>query len=77
MEMSELEEPSAEDKAEVKELIEKHKAYTDSELATEILENWEENAGKFIKVMPTEYKKALKLLEEEKLRNAEVELKTA
>lgn len=77
MEMIELEEASAENKAEVKELIEKHKAYTDSELATEILENWEENAGKFIKVIPTEYKKALKLLEEEKLRNAEVELKTA
>ncbi|MGM0933436.1 MAG: glutamate synthase large subunit [Bacteroidota bacterium] len=77
MEMIELEEASAENKTEVKELIEKHKAYTDSELATEILENWEENAGKFIKVMPTEYKKALKLLEEEKLRNAEVELKTA
>ncbi|MDR9457041.1 MAG: glutamate synthase large subunit [Salegentibacter sp.] len=77
MEMIELEEASAENKTEVKELIEKHKAYTDSELATEILKNWEENAGKFIKVMPTEYKKALKLLEEEKLRNAEVELKTA
>ncbi|HSP13055.1 MAG TPA: glutamate synthase-related protein, partial [Salegentibacter sp.] len=77
MEMIELEEASEENKAEVKELIEKHKAYTESELATEILENWEENADKFIKVMPTEYKKALKLLEEEKLRNAEVELKTA
>ena len=77
MEMIELEEASEENKAEVKELIEKHKAYTESELATEILENWEDNKDKFIKVMPTEYKKALKLLEEEKLRNAEVELKTA
>ncbi|MGY5851654.1 glutamate synthase large subunit [Salegentibacter sp. F14] len=77
MEMIGLEEPSEDNKAELKELIEKHSAYTDSELAAEILENWEVNAGKFIKVMPTEYKKALKLLEEEKLRNAEVELKTA
>jgi glutamate synthase (NADPH) large chain len=36
-----------------------------------------ENSGGFIKVMPVEYKKALKLIEDEKMRTAEMELKTA
>ncbi|MCM4161806.1 glutamate synthase large subunit [Antarcticibacterium flavum] len=77
MEMIGLEKPSEEDLTEVKDLIENHHRYTESDVAKEILGNWDVNSGNFIKVMPVEYKKALKLLEDEKMRNAEIELKTA
>lgn len=77
MEMIGLEQPSHEDLEELKALIQKHYFYTESTLAKDILDNWAEKAHKFIKVMPTEYKKALKLLEEEKMRKIERELKTA
>ncbi|MFD1096874.1 glutamate synthase large subunit [Salegentibacter chungangensis] len=77
MEMIGLEKPSDEDQAELKQLIENHLKYTESDVAKEILENWEESSAKFIKVMPTEYKKALKKLEEERLEKEKVELKTA
>ncbi len=77
MEMIELEKPSEEDQMELKSLIENHFRYTESGIAKEILDNWEESSGKFTKVMPVEYKKALKQLEEERLRRKEVELKTA
>ena len=66
-----------ENKKELKELIENHYRYTESDVAKEILENWEENAGKFIKVMPAEYKKALQKMEEEKMEQEQKELKTA
>lgn len=77
LEMIGLEEPSPEDLLELKALVEKHQAYTGSEIAGNILGNWKENALNFIKVMPIEYKKALKLLEEERMRKAETELRTA
>lgn len=54
-----------EDFQEMKNLIEKHIFYTESKLAKDILKNWKENANKFVKVMPKEYKKALKRLETE------------
>ena len=77
MEMIGLEDPSEKDLEEVKKLIRNHFSYTESERAKEVLENWETTAARFIKVMPLEYKKALKMLEEEKTRRAEMELKTA
>jgi glutamate synthase (ferredoxin) len=46
-------------------LIEKHYVYTNSQRAKYLLENWEKTFSKFVKVMPTEYKKALKRLETE------------
>ncbi|GBF51868.1 glutamate synthase large chain precursor [Leptospira ryugenii] len=45
--------------AEVKSLIENLKLYTGSKRATEILANWDQELPKFIKVIPTDYKKAL------------------
>ncbi|URZ87780.1 glutamate synthase large subunit [Floricoccus penangensis] len=39
----------------LKELIENHYKYTESDKAKEILENWDEESKKFIKVYPTEY----------------------
>ena len=77
MEMIGLEDPSEENKEELKELISNHYQYTESDVAREILENWKESSGKFIKVMPTEFKKALQKMEEEKMEQEQKELKTA
>ena len=77
MEMIGLEDPSEENKTELKELIENHYRYTESDVAKDILENWKESSDKFIKVMPTEFKKALQKMEEEKMKKEQKELKTA
>ena len=49
----------AEDIAEVKQLIEKHRHYTDSTVASNILSDWDNQVGNFIKVMPRDYKRVL------------------
>ncbi len=61
----EFEAISDENATELKALIEKHKLYTDSKLATRLLKNWDTSLGNFVKVMPTEYKRALKRIETE------------
>ncbi|WP_394730406.1 glutamate synthase large subunit [Altererythrobacter sp. GH1-8] len=48
-------------------LIERHKLHTGSARAAELLDNWDESLGKFIKVMPRDYKRALQQLEAERL----------
>ncbi|MCK8523506.1 glutamate synthase large subunit [Aquimarina sp. D1M17] len=58
------------DVEELKTLIENHYNATLSPLAQRILENWEKELPKFIKIFPEEYKQALKRLEEEKLAQA-------
>jgi glutamate synthase (NADPH/NADH) large chain len=47
------------DKERLKNLIENHNRYTNSPKAKRILDNFENYLPKFIKVMPTEYKKVL------------------
>jgi glutamate synthase domain-containing protein 3 len=47
------------DEAIVRELTEQHLRYTGSTLALELLDNWEIARKKFVKVFPTEYKRAL------------------
>ena len=49
----------------VRELIEKHVAYTDSEQGKNILNQWESAKKLFVKVMPTDYKRALLEMEKE------------
>ncbi|MCU7812962.1 MAG: hypothetical protein KZQ77_17295, partial [Candidatus Thiodiazotropha sp. (ex Notomyrtea botanica)] len=44
----------------LKQLVEKHLHYTNSEVAKRILDNWEAYLPKFVKVMPVEYRRALK-----------------
>jgi glutamate synthase (NADPH/NADH) large chain len=66
LEMVELEE--VEDQADVDELkalIEKHLAYTGSEVAAHILDNWKTTLSQFTKVMPVDYKRALREMAEE------------
>ncbi len=43
----------------IKKYLQKHIDYTQSSNAKNILENWDENIQKFIKVIPLEYKRAL------------------
>ena len=50
---------AAADILELKQLIQKHADYTDSPVAKDILAHWEESIGKFVKVMPTDYKRVL------------------
>ncbi len=47
------------DQALLKKLISNHQAYTGSTRAKEILDNWARYLPKFVKVMPTEYRRAL------------------
>ncbi|HEY3326147.1 MAG TPA: glutamate synthase large subunit [Novimethylophilus sp.] len=58
------------DEITLKHLIERHAAYTGSLRAKTILENWDDHRGKFVKVMPNEYKRALIELAEQKLLEA-------
>ena len=58
------------DELTLKGLIEKHAAYTGSARAKTILQHWNEYRGKFVKVMPNEYKRALIELAEQKLLEA-------
>ncbi|HET7361753.1 MAG TPA: glutamate synthase large subunit, partial [Salinimicrobium sp.] len=77
MEMIELETPGEKDLSEIKTLVQNHYDYTESPLAKHILDNWDEQSGNFIKVMPTEYKNALERMEKERIENKKMELKTA
>jgi len=65
MEMVELETLEEDDLAKLRRLIRNHSMYTNSPLAKRILGDWENQQKHFIKVMPTEYKKALIRLAEE------------
>lgn len=56
---------TAEDISELKDLIENHYNATLSPLAQRILENWQRELPKFIKVLPEEYKQALIRIAEE------------
>jgi glutamate synthase domain-containing protein 3 len=50
------------DQAEVSQihaLIVRHHQYTASTVARRILDSWDEHRGKFVKVMPTEYRQVL------------------
>ena len=60
----------------LKDLIEKHFRYTGSEQAKAILKDWDVALGQFIKVFPTEYKRALGELWEKSNPNATKKLTT-
>ncbi|MEA3433131.1 MAG: glutamate synthase large subunit, partial [Campylobacterota bacterium] len=55
-----------EDEHEVKGMIENYIKYTSSKEASEILDNWDTNKDKFIKVMPVDYKRVLAHLKRRK-----------
>jgi glutamate synthase (NADPH/NADH) large chain len=56
------------DELELQEMINNHLNYTGSELAKEILVNWEVYLPRFVKVIPLEYKKILQEIKLEQIR---------
>ena len=53
----------AQDIADLKQLIERHLAYTDSAVAQRVLAQWETCLPRFVKIMPVDYKQALAQVE--------------
>ncbi|GBC60737.1 glutamate synthase subunit alpha [Desulfonema ishimotonii] len=49
----------ADDIRTLREMIERHRVYTESRVACRILDNWSATLPEFVKVMPVDYKKAL------------------
>jgi len=47
------------DEVQLKKLLEDHNRWTGSKRARELLDTWSESRGKFVKVFPNEYKRAL------------------
>jgi glutamate synthase (ferredoxin) len=74
VELEDLSDPADQDT--VLTMVRKHVKYTGSARGQWVLDNWRQMSGKFVKVMPTDYKRALKKLEEEaqaaKSRDVEV-----
>ncbi|MBA5777338.1 glutamate synthase large subunit [Stappia sp. F7233] len=64
---------SRHDDERLRQLISNHIRYTDSAWAKEILANWETFRPKFVKVMPVEYRRALREMEEKRLGMAAAE----
>jgi glutamate synthase (ferredoxin) len=62
-EMAGLEQLNDIDKAIVRAMVEKHAELTGSARAAMILINWEGYADRFVKVMPSDYKRVLQALE--------------
>jgi glutamate synthase (ferredoxin) len=48
--------------AELRQMIQNHAAYTDSQTAKQVLDNWEATLPKFVKVMPRDYKRVLQAI---------------
>ena len=66
----EFENLSTEDNIHLKHHVTEHVKYTNSSLGKKILLNWRKDSSHFIKVMPTEYKKALEnILQQQKITN--------
>jgi glutamate synthase domain-containing protein 2/glutamate synthase domain-containing protein 3 len=60
-----------EDEKLLRELIGRHLQWTGSQQARRILDNWQEMSGKFVKVMPIDYRKALERLREREAVHAD------
>ena len=62
LEMVELEDLQDSDMKTIEHLLQNHVDYTKSPRARHILNDWPESSKKFIKVMPTDYKRALEMM---------------
>ena len=60
-----------EDRSRLRDLIERHVRWTGSTRGREILDDWHHRIGRFIKVMPLDYRRALERLREQERRAAE------
>ena len=55
------------DVAEVRDLVGQHQQFTDSAVAAEVLQRWEECQSQFVKVMPRDYKRVLMERQQQRL----------
>ncbi|MBM3567771.1 MAG: glutamate synthase large subunit [Alphaproteobacteria bacterium] len=55
--------PLAHDAARLKLLIERHRLYTGSALARDVLARWTEFLPRFVKIVPTDYRRAIKAMQ--------------
>ncbi len=62
-----LHDMTTDDELRLRRLIESHRHYTASERAKAILDDWNAYLPKFVKVMPTEYRKALEAMKPRKI----------
>jgi len=60
-----------EDKDVLADLIKRHYKWTKSERAGRILDNWQDMVGKFVKVVPIDYRKALEKMRANEQRHSE------
>ncbi|GAB3824002.1 glutamate synthase large subunit [Hymenobacter jeollabukensis] len=58
-EMVDLDPLDADDEDQIRQLLLRHQQLTGSRLAAFLLDNWPQEAGRFVKVFPSEYKKVL------------------
>jgi hypothetical protein len=63
-EIVDLEEPSEDDFADVRALVEEHLERTGSTVAERVLRDWDDLRGAWVKVMPLDFKRALRELAE-------------
>jgi glutamate synthase (NADPH/NADH) large chain len=56
------------DAARLRGLIERHLHYTNSDVARRILDHWADYCGRFVKVMPVDYRRALQTIQAQKRR---------
>jgi glutamate synthase (NADPH/NADH) large chain len=56
----------------LRQLVQKHLHYTNSDVARRILDNWEGYLPKFVKVMPVEYRRALQEMQAQKVADTAV-----
>ena len=56
------------DKSRLRNLIERHMHYTNSAVARRLLDDWENQFAKFVKVMPVDYRKALEQMQAKQSR---------
>jgi glutamate synthase (NADPH) large chain len=74
MELVDLEAPAPDDLEEVRALVAEHAERTGSPVAAGLLEDWDDAGGRFVKVMPRDYKRALAELAEAEAGAAGAEL---
>ena len=60
-----------EDKERLLTLVQKHHKWTGSRQAKRLLDNWDEAVGKFVKVMPIDYRRALEQMKEKESRQTD------
>ena len=65
LELVELEPLTRDDQQVLKTMVRDHLDHTQSAVATDLLDNWDAAVGKFVKVMPRDYKLALERLKKE------------